>query len=272
MKIHSLGMSPILVSGLKSCQTIVSASNSTPSSCQSCVMSPFGSGGCWPPNMPIMPPGGCFGWPVPTTLPNELSHGNGSSKIAVGWPDFTACDEVLHRLGRERRRLHGQQHVELLGDRLRRIDFDHVVLLLELGDDLRFLGRALHREAAEELGVGLEHAERLALLAGDGADRADQLVLDRNAAVDERDHDLVEAGAEGDAEEDFLRAADAVVDGRDVAGLDAVGPLGERGGFAEVLDLMDVDDDLAAAQRAEFRERREQVAACGRRIRPAPAG
>ena len=37
-----------------------------------------------PPNIPIMPPGGFFGWDVPTTSPNDCSHGNGSSKIAVG--------------------------------------------------------------------------------------------------------------------------------------------------------------------------------------------
>ena len=103
----------------------------------------------------------------------------------------------------------------------------------------------------------------LALLAGDGADRADQLVFDRDAAVDERDHDLVEARAEGDAEEDFLAAADAVVDACDALGLDAVGPLGERGVFAEGFDLMDVDDDLAAAHRAELGERREQVELVG---------
>ena len=54
----------------------------------------LGFGRLPPPNMPIMPPGGCFGWAVPTTLPNELSQGNGSSKMAVGWPDFTAWTKL----------------------------------------------------------------------------------------------------------------------------------------------------------------------------------
>ena len=42
--------------------------------------------------------------------------------------------------------------------------------------------------------------------AGDDADRPDQLVLDRQAAVEERDDDLLGAAGEGDAQEDLLEA------------------------------------------------------------------
>src|SRR6266404_5121898 len=86
---------PDFGSGLKSCQTISSPYISTPSSFHNCEISPFGSGGPPPPNMPIIPPpGGRFGCAVPTTSPPG-GNGNGSSKIAVGCPLFTAATKFV---------------------------------------------------------------------------------------------------------------------------------------------------------------------------------
>ena len=185
-------MSPSFGSGLKSCQMISSPYISTPSSFHNCEMSPFGSGGPPPPNMPIMPPGGRFGCAVPTTSP-RCGHGIRILENGRRLPAFTAATKLSIASGDERRRLHGQQHIVLVLDRLRWIDLHHVVLLLQLGDELRLLGRSLHREAAEELDIGLQHAQLLALLLGDRANRSHQLVFDRNALVDERNHDAVQA-------------------------------------------------------------------------------
>ena len=62
-----------------------------------------------------------------------------------------------------------------------------------------------HVEAAHQLGVGVQDADLLPAAPRDDADRAGQLVLDRQAAVEERDDHLLEARGERDAQEDLGR-------------------------------------------------------------------
>ena len=85
-----------------------------------------------------------------------------------------------------------------------------------------------------------------AFLLGDRANRADQLVLDRNALVDKRDHDLVEARRERRPQINLFSRPRSLVERANIVRLDAVGSLGERRIFAEVFDLVHVDNDLAA--------------------------
>ena len=60
-----------------------------------------------------------------------------------------------------------------------------------------------HVEAAHQLGVGAQDADLLAAALRDDADRPRQLVLDRQAAVEERDHHFLEARGERHAQEDL---------------------------------------------------------------------
>ena len=113
--------------------------------------------------------------------------------------------QVVDLLLGQRRRLGDQQDVEVGGDRRVGRDRAHVVLLLQLGDDRPFGGLAdrPHVEAAHQLGVGAQDADLLAAAPRDDADRPRQLVLDRQAAVEERDDDFLEARGERDAQEDL---------------------------------------------------------------------
>ena len=150
-----------------------------PSSSHNLRISAFGIGRA---SMPIMPPGACFGCPVPGTP--AMKAGRGSSKMAVGNAAADGIEQVFHPFGRQRRRLDHQQHVVTsVFHRLGQVDFFHVVLFLEFFDD--GLSRQLpglaagEREPAEQLGVGADHADRLALGLGHRVDRTNQFILDR---------------------------------------------------------------------------------------------
>ena len=126
-------MSPSFGSGLKSCQMISSPYISTPSSFHSCEMSPFGSGGCRRRRTcPSCRPAAASAAPCPRPPDTVAARDTGLQKSPSAARSSRRSTKFVHRLRRERRRLHGQQHVVLLRDRLRRIDFDDVVLLLQL--------------------------------------------------------------------------------------------------------------------------------------------
>ena len=72
------------------------------------------------------------------------------------------------------------------------------------------------------------------------SDRPNELVLDRDAPCQERDHDLVQAGGDAAAEEELLLRLLAVAAGDHTSlGRDAVGLLGQDRLVAVVLDLVD---------------------------------
>ena len=169
-------------------------------------------------------------------------------------------DEMPHLLRAEGRRLNREQDVVFLGDRRRGIDLDDVVLLLELVDD-RLPGPLLaghHVDAAEQIGVGREHAEALAPLVAHGGDRADQLILDRRALVEERHDDLLEAAGEGTAEEDVLVAVRAADPRTNLDRLDAELLPGQGRGIGLRLGRHHLDVHLATAESLELPEHVEE--------------
>ncbi len=169
--------------------------------------------------------------------------------------------EVLHLLGAQRRGLDGQQDVEIVVDRVARVDALHVVLLLQLVDD-RPVGAARHRlhvELAVELRVGIEDTDLPALLLGDRGDRTHQLVLDRNPPVDERQDHLLQPARERDPQEQvLLREAAADLRG-DLARRDVVKLLGADRLFGEPLRVVDAHLDLLAAPLVQLAKHAEHV-------------
>ena len=130
-----------------------------------------------------------------------------------------------------------------------------VVLLFQLVDDRPAAG------AAHEVGVGVKHAHRLALLAGDGGDGADELVFDGGAAIDEGHHDLLQAGGEGHSHEDVVPSQDAAFSGVHPAGRDAVALVGAGGLVAEPFGVEDLELDLLAAGGLDLPQLVQQVQA-----------
>ena len=124
------------------------------------------------------------------------SIGNGSSKMAVGWPLPTAAMKLSICSGPsdDGCTASSTSYFSVIG--CVGIDLHHVVLLLQLVDDrlARAWGDIVCRSKPPKSWASVVSTpNRLALLLADGADRADQLVFDRDAAVDERHHDLVQA-------------------------------------------------------------------------------
>ena len=117
---------------------------------------------------------------------------------------------LRHRGGK-----HHEQDIQIIRIWSRRGDLSDFVLLAKFGDDgpVRGAGHGLEVEPAEQLGIGGDDAELLALGLHDHAYGTDQFVFHRQAAVKERNDELLGAGGEHQPEKDLPRRALA---GRDL--------------------------------------------------------
>ncbi len=112
---------------------------------------------------------------------------------------------------------------------------------------------------AHQLGVGGQDADLLAPAARDDANRSRQLILDRQTAVEERNHHFLGARGEGDAQEDLVRHLLALVVAENTVRLDAESLLGLPRLLGKNLGRHQVQPDLAAALRLVFLEQPQQV-------------
>ena len=144
-----------------------------------------------------------------------------------------------------------EQAVHLLDDGLRRVDRDDLVLLAQLGHDgpRRVAAHRLEVEAAEELCIGRDDTQLLALGLCHDAQGAGELVLDGQAAVEERDHELLGARGEDEAEEDVRRRALAAFEGQHRARRDLVVVLRLGGDRRELLRVVNDYLDRVARYR-----------------------
>ena len=171
--------------------------------------------------------------------------------------------QVVDLLLGQRRRLGDDQGVEVGGDRRVGRDRAHLVLLLQLGDDRPFgaLAHRPHVEAAHHPGVGVEDAHLLAGTPRDHADGPSQLVLDGQAAVEERHDDFLQPRGERHAQDDLRDrplGLGLVVRG-DPLGFDAKPLLGLTRGLGVELGRNQVEADLAPAGGLELPEQVQKV-------------
>ncbi len=122
---------------------------------------------------------------------------------------------------------------------LGRVDGNDFVLLFQLLHEQPFR-RAAGHEAAHHVGIGLQHADPLALLLGHRAERTDQFVFGGKAPVNEGNNDFLQSASEGHAEEDLVVPPGAVTGVVNVFGHDAVAGLGDFGLLVEAINLVDV--------------------------------
>ena len=152
----------------------------------------------------IMPPCGCFSALVAGTP--WANSGNGSSKMAVGCPRRTTSMKlfICSWPNDEGCTANNASYVSVIGALGLTCTTSYCFFNSSISGSSGVGRNDLLIEAAEKLGIGRQNADPLPLLLADGADRPGQLVFDRDAAVDERNHDLVQARRAGQAQKDFL--------------------------------------------------------------------
>ena len=182
-------------------------------------------------------------------------------------PAANGLHQELHAFGRQRRRLHGQEHVVAARlDGLRQVDLFDVILLFQLFDDRlpRQLARLTSgkRKSAEQLRIGADNPDRLALGLGHRVDRANQFVFDRNSVVEEGHDDFLQPATERRTENDLFVGNGPAGTEPDLFRSDPELLFGQGRLFAEGFQVvMDGHPDLVARHRFELIEHRDQVEA-----------
>ena len=93
-------------------------------------------------------------------------------------------------------------------------------------------------EAAHHLGVGLHDAQLLPLVASHRRDRADQLIFDRHAQLERRQHDFLQAARKRHAHDEFFFFERAAGLRRDLLPLNAEPLFGLGRRLAEQLQIV----------------------------------